>query len=156
MIAADIFFRDVTEEQLETVMETYPGHFICKPVPLWTDNGTEENPDPVLLGYHAKVTSKFYRKAKAKWPTKIHLYHKIIDHISKDGFPPHVFGSGGCIETQIDADVDEDAVCRFPIGKPYALSYDRQKAFKIDSGAIVEMTAQEVEDAGISLEADEQ
>jgi hypothetical protein len=155
MIPADVFIRNVTEEQLVAVVEEYQDHFICRPVALWTDNGTEGAPDPELLGYHAKVTSKFYRKAKAKWPAKIYLYQNVIDQISKNGAPPHVFGSGGCIETQIDPDADEDDVCRFEIGKTYAVSQDRRKAFKIDSGAVVEMTAQEVSDGGIELETDE-
>ena len=154
MTRADVFIRNVTEENLAAVVEEYRDHFLSQPVPLWTDNGTEEEPDPELLGYHAKVTSKFYRKAKLRYPGKIYLYQNVVDKISKTGCPPHVFGPGGCIETQIDPDGDEDDVCRFHIGKDYAVSTDRRKAFKIDSGAVVEMTAQEVSDNGITLETE--
>ena len=154
MTPADVFIRNVTGEQLAAVVEEYLDHFIGRPVPLWTDNGTEEEPDPELLGYHAKVTSRFYRKAKIRYPAKIHLYQNVVDQISKTGAPPHVFGPGGCIETQIDPDGDEDTVCRFHIGKAYAVSTDRRKAFKIDSGAIREMTPQEIFMESVQLETD--
>jgi hypothetical protein len=150
----DVFIRNVTPEQLEAVVSEYPKDFICAPVPLWIDNGTEEEPAPELLGYHAKVTSKFYAKAKSKYSTKIYLYQKLTAKFRANGCPMHVFGSGGGIDTATDTE-DDATFARFEVGKDYAISADRKSAFRIYADSLVQMTAQELSDNGIEVTIDD-
>jgi hypothetical protein len=147
----DVFIRNVNSEALDSIIEEYQKHFICAPVPLWIDNGTEEEPAPELLGYHAKVSSVFYKNAKEKWPTKIYLYQKLIAKFRNNGCPMHVFGPGGCIDTAIDTE-DEATFVRFEIGSDVAISADRKKAFKIYYNKLTELTAEEIAEKGISLD----